>query len=317
MATGNSINANSTGLVRYNGAGTFDAVTTTNNSILVGATSNGITSLATSVNSILSTNASGVPSLGTSLANDYTFTTSTAGITRKITVSNSDNTNPSSIAAVDITVGGDSAGSPYVRQTIGTARSFCQGPDNTTANDPWRLRTGANATVTPQSGGGDVTLIQVQPTGETTFPLTPCATVDLAVGTTNVTGDGTLINPVIFDTELFDQNGNYNPATGVFTCPSAGKYLITAAVTFNNLGAGHTSGEIRIVANGLTFKQIFNPGACRDGSNQYTASISRMCSCVAASTITILVSVSGSTKTVGLQGNSFASFTGASIELIC
>lgn len=46
MATGNAINANSAGLVRYDGAGTFSGVTTTNHSVLIGAASNGITNLA-------------------------------------------------------------------------------------------------------------------------------------------------------------------------------------------------------------------------------------------------------------------------------
>lgn len=46
MATGNSINANSAGLARYDGAGTWTGVTVTNHSVLVGAASNGITSLA-------------------------------------------------------------------------------------------------------------------------------------------------------------------------------------------------------------------------------------------------------------------------------
>ncbi len=46
MATGNSINANSIGLARYDGAGTWTGVTVTNHSVLVGAASNGITSLA-------------------------------------------------------------------------------------------------------------------------------------------------------------------------------------------------------------------------------------------------------------------------------
>lgn len=46
MATGNAVNANSTGLVRYDGAGTFSGVTVTNHNVLLGAASNGITSLA-------------------------------------------------------------------------------------------------------------------------------------------------------------------------------------------------------------------------------------------------------------------------------
>lgn len=46
MATANAINANSTGLVKYDGAGTFSATTVTNHSVLIGGTSNAITSLA-------------------------------------------------------------------------------------------------------------------------------------------------------------------------------------------------------------------------------------------------------------------------------
>lgn len=46
MATGNAVNCNSTGLVKYDGAGSFTGVTVTNHSVLIGAASNGITSLA-------------------------------------------------------------------------------------------------------------------------------------------------------------------------------------------------------------------------------------------------------------------------------
>lgn len=45
MATGNAINADSAGLVKYDGAGTFSGVTVTQHDLLVGASSNGITSL--------------------------------------------------------------------------------------------------------------------------------------------------------------------------------------------------------------------------------------------------------------------------------
>lgn len=46
MATNNAINLNASGLARYDGAGTFSAVTTTQNAVLIGAASNGITSQA-------------------------------------------------------------------------------------------------------------------------------------------------------------------------------------------------------------------------------------------------------------------------------
>jgi hypothetical protein len=46
MATNNAVNISAAGLVRYDGAGTFTGVTVTNHAVLIGAASNGITSLA-------------------------------------------------------------------------------------------------------------------------------------------------------------------------------------------------------------------------------------------------------------------------------
>lgn len=46
MATNNAVNIAASGLVRYDGAGTFTGVTVTNHAVLIGAASNGITSLA-------------------------------------------------------------------------------------------------------------------------------------------------------------------------------------------------------------------------------------------------------------------------------
>jgi|SRR5271170_39805 len=46
MATSNALNIDATGLVNYNGAGSFSGVTVTQHDILIGAASNGITSLA-------------------------------------------------------------------------------------------------------------------------------------------------------------------------------------------------------------------------------------------------------------------------------
>lgn len=46
MATNNTVNIASSGLVKYDGAGTFTGVTLTQHDVLIGGSSNGITSLA-------------------------------------------------------------------------------------------------------------------------------------------------------------------------------------------------------------------------------------------------------------------------------
>lgn len=46
MPTNNSINCSSTGLIKYDGAGTFSSTTTTTHDILIGAANNGINNIA-------------------------------------------------------------------------------------------------------------------------------------------------------------------------------------------------------------------------------------------------------------------------------
>ncbi len=66
MATSNAINANSAGMVHYDGAGTFSGNTTTNHSIILGSTSNTITSLGAATNGQLPIGSTGnAPSLAT------------------------------------------------------------------------------------------------------------------------------------------------------------------------------------------------------------------------------------------------------------
>ena len=152
--------------------------------------------------------------------------------------------------------------------------------------------------------------------GAPPFPSNPCASVGLSGGLSNVTGDGSLINPVIFNFAFFDQAANYNTATGLFTAPTTGKYLITANLTFSNLTLAHTSGWIRIVANGSTWQNNFNPGVSADVNGTYTASISGIFVLPVGSTASILAIVAGSTKTVGLLAPFFNSVNNAFFELL-
>ncbi len=70
MATNNADNISSAGLVKYDGAGTFAGVTVTQHDLLIGAASNGITSVAPSATSgvpVISQGASADPAFGTAV----------------------------------------------------------------------------------------------------------------------------------------------------------------------------------------------------------------------------------------------------------
>ena len=68
MTTNNSVNISAAGLVKYDGAGAFSGVTVTQHDLLIGADSNGITSVAPSATSgvpVISQGASADPAFGT------------------------------------------------------------------------------------------------------------------------------------------------------------------------------------------------------------------------------------------------------------
>ena len=43
-----------------------------------------------------------------------------------------------------------------------------------------------------------------------------------------VTGNGTTVNPVIYDSTAINKGSHYNPATGIYTAPAAGVYVFYA-----------------------------------------------------------------------------------------
>lgn len=79
VATNNALNITASGLVRYDGAGTFSAVTVTNHAALIGATSNGITSTILASGEILIGNTGADPSAGVLTAGTGIAITNAAG----------------------------------------------------------------------------------------------------------------------------------------------------------------------------------------------------------------------------------------------
>jgi hypothetical protein len=95
---------------------------------------------------------------------------------------------------------------------------------------------------------GTTTHMSFDSTGAVTKPLQPA--FNAIVGTTiaNVTGDGTSYT-VIFNSEEFDTNADFNTTTGLFTAPVAGVYSFTAGISLSGIASDHTVSDIRIEDN--------------------------------------------------------------------
>ena len=72
----------------------------------------------------------------------------------------------------------------------------------------------------------------------------------LAANASNVVGNSSTPYQVLWDTEAFDQGGNF--ASNTFTAPVAGRYYFTACVRLQELTELMTYGDIRIVVGGVT-----------------------------------------------------------------
>ena len=84
--------------------------------------------------------------------------------------------------------------------------------------------------------------------GIVTKPLQPAFSAIVSTTITNVTGDSTAYT-VIFNSEEFDTNGDFDTSTGLFTAPVAGVYSFTAGVAMFGITSSHTSDDIFIKDN--------------------------------------------------------------------
>ena len=145
-----------------------------------------------------------------------------------------------------------------------------------------------------------------------TSTLQPAFSAIVGGAVANVTGDGTAYT-IIAGTEIFDQNSNYNSGTGVFTAPITGRYQFNCALGINGMTAAFTSGQFTLVTSNRSYlANRMNYGAIRDGTDLDLA-FSVLADMDAGDTASLLLTVSGSTKTVGIRAdgtNAYTSFSG-------
>lgn len=233
------------GTLGVSGGGTGNA-TLTAHAVLVGNGTSAITQLTVGTTGQLLVGATGAdPAFASSATGDFTFTSSTAGATRTFTVTNTDNTNSASTALIKAVTGGASAGDAfYQASTTTTTWSF--GVDNSVtspAADPFVIA--ASSTL------GTTNVLSASTGGQINLPLQSSFLAALTTTVNDVTGDSTVYT-IIFDTEIFDQNNDFNLATSTFTAPVTGRYTQSVSALLTG-GTSITSGRIQVVTSNASY----------------------------------------------------------------
>jgi hypothetical protein len=136
------------------------------------------------------------------------------------------------------------------------------------------------------------TIISALDTGEITEPLQPAFQANGSATVTNVTGNAAVYTPV-FNTEVFDQNADYNNGTGVFTAPVTGKYRLSCTMAMAEVTNGTLIYMYLVTSNRSYLFSIASPTACKDVNNQFTANGTVLADMDAADTANVTIQISG------------------------
>ena len=224
---------------------------------------------------------------GNSLTGGFTFTSSTASVERSVTITNTDNTNPTSAATLKLITGGANAGDPKTQYST-TTTTWCCGIDNNAtvpSADPFVISQGTTL--------GTNNVMSVATTGEVTFPLQSAFSAYLAATVLNKTGAGTTYQlGTDALTEIFDRNSDF-VTSGTFTAPITGLYALAASMNDAGNNANVYAHIVRIVTSNRTYSAASRipPGTGFDGS----ASCCYICDMDAGDTAVVNVIVYGST----------------------
>ena len=193
----------------------------------------------------------------------------------------------------ELTIDPGASGDSFIQLNIGGTGEFRIGVDDD-ASDSFKL--------SQESALGTNDTFVMTSSGERTMPLNPVFLAYNSVTDDDVTGDGTTVDPIEFDTEVFDIGSNYNAATDTFSAPIAGRYLFFVSLFLEGFDGTQTGLRCNMETSAGVFTiRVFDPvNADVSGDLSFNGSI--IVNLTASQTVTVSLRISGGNKTVDIHG---------------
>lgn len=246
-------------------------------------------------------------------AGNVNFTNTVSGSAGTWVFTNTSNT-ASTSASIRVRAGGTSADDPYYICGVTGASDWSFGLDNSDS-DKFKISWGASVL-----GTNDYFVLNT--TGEITMPLQPAFAAYLSADIANVTGDATTYT-IVWDSENFDRNSDFDTATGLFTAPVTGVYQFNTSVQIEGLvTVTNTSLYLAFRVNSEASTRrgaiTYNPSVIIDATFGNFVSSSYAVLLTAGDTMGVSVRVAGGAKVVGVGGDAtFANASTFSGYLVC
>jgi len=209
-----------------------------------------------------------------------------------------------------LTIDPGASGDSFVQFDINATGEFRIGVDDD-ASDTFKISQGSAL------GANDTFIMTAA--GERTMPLQPAFLARLSSDASNATGDGTVYT-LVSDTEVFDQNGDYNNGTGTFTASVTGRYNFFTGANIATPSGGGDEVELKLVTSNRTYTGVALPTRNRAASfygpfgwlsHEYAV----LADMDAADTAYVTITSTGGAKTDDVKGgNVHTSFSGS---LVC
>jgi len=229
--------------------------------------------------------------------NDFLVQKTGSGTTVTSTISQTSNT-ASATAKRLISVAGGTAGDAFTNYTVSGVTNWSEGVDNSD---------GDAYVIAASTALGTTNVARCSTAGEWNYPLQPAFSAKLTSQVDNVTGDGTVYS-LVYGTEIFDQNSDYNHTTGVFTAPITGVYCFNTMNSITGLASNHNSASIDFKTTGGDAGNLENPYAiAANNSSVFTDahSYTLITKLTAADTVFIQITVRSGSKVVDITADSY------------
>jgi len=153
-------------------------------------------------------------------------------------------------------------------------------------------------------------------TGTILKPLQPCFFAKKNSDTANV-GPVNSAVAIVFDSEIFDQNADFDTSNGTFTAPITGRYFLSASLYATQLPNDANYCLMEIVASNRNHMEIFRTQAGDATWEYHTFSVSTLMDMDAGDTAKVNFYQPNGTQSVDITGNSTHSHTSFSGFLAC